>query len=119
MTILAFTFFSIVNTEVISQVLDGPFYIPPYPVPEIYYTENAPELPEKVLNYKLPYFPQQFYNQADVPSCGQASAIYYCMTYEFNRIKNQAANPSNTFSTLYTYFFLNYGNNYFGASSFD
>ncbi|MBP7075601.1 MAG: T9SS type A sorting domain-containing protein [Bacteroidales bacterium] len=102
-----------------SQTTDGQPHIEPYPVPEIYYTLNAPELPEKVLNYKLPYFPQQFYNQANVPSCGQASAIYYCMTYEFNRIKNQAADPSNTFSTLYTYFFLNYGNNYFGASSFD
>jgi hypothetical protein len=102
-----------------SQIQDGQFYVPTYPVPDLYYSENAPELPEMVLNHKLPYFPQKFYDQGHVPSCGQASAIYYCLTYEYNRLKNTTADSSSTFAPLYTYFFLDYGDNWYGASSFD
>ncbi len=102
-----------------SQILNGQFYVPPYPVPNLYYSENVPELPAQVLNYNLPYFPQQFYDQGSVPSCGQASAIYYCLTYEYNRLKNTPADSTSTFAPLYTYFFLDYGDNWYGASSFD
>lgn len=112
-------FLTLIFNSLYSQILDGNFYVPSYPVPDIYNSENEPELPDMVLNYKLPYFPQQFYDQGTVPSCGQASAIYYCLTYEFNRLMNTQADSSSTFAPLYTYFFLNYGNNYYGVSSFD
>jgi hypothetical protein len=117
--ILVFATLILLSELMLSQILDGQFYVPPYPVPELYYGENAPVLPEKVLNYKLPYFPQRFYDQGSVPSCGQASAVYYCLTYEYNRLKNTTADSSSTFAPLYTYFFLDFGDNWYGASSFD
>lgn len=114
-----FNFLIICTVTLNSQILNGEFYVPPYPVPELYYGDEAPELPDQVLNYKLPYFPETFYFQGHIPSCGQASAIYYCLTYEYNRLKNTPADFSSTFAPLYTYFFLNYGDNDYGASSFD
>lgn len=101
-----------------SQIVADTFYIPNYPIPEIYYTDDAPELPDSVWNHKLKYFPPWFYDQ-DLPNCGQASAVYNCMTYEFNRALDRLADSSTIFAPTYSYNFQSEGNGWYGVSSFN
>ncbi|HOZ30642.1 MAG TPA: T9SS type A sorting domain-containing protein [Bacteroidales bacterium] len=103
----------------ISQIVADTFYIPNYPIPEIYYTDEAPELPDNVWNHKLEYFPPWFYDQHSLSNCGQASAVYNCMTYEFNRALNRAADSSTIFAPTFSYNFLSEGEGWFGVSSFN
>jgi len=79
----------------------------------------APELPENVWNHKLKYFPPWFYDQFSLPNCGQASAVYNCLSYEFNRALNREADSSTIFSPTFSYNFLSEGNGWFGVSSFN
>ncbi len=102
-----------------AQIVADTFYIPHYPVPEIYFTDNAPELPPTVNNRLLPFFPPIFYNQKTLPNCGQVSGHFYCLTYQFNRLLNRTADSLGSFSPTYTYNFLNGGNGWYGASTFD
>ncbi|HKK67939.1 MAG TPA: T9SS type A sorting domain-containing protein [Bacteroidales bacterium] len=90
-----------------------------YDVPEFYNGQDSPDLPHYVLNQQKEYFPEDWYDQGFVPSCGQASAVYNVFTYEMNRLKNQAADSSSIMAPLYTYNFLNEGSGWYGASSFD
>jgi len=101
-----------------SQIVADTFYIPNYPVPEIYYTDSAPELPDNVWNQQSEYFPPWFYNQP-LADCGQASGLYYCLSYEFNRLLNRTADSTTIFTPTYTYNFLNEGNGWYGVSTFD
>ncbi|MGM0626518.1 MAG: T9SS type A sorting domain-containing protein [Bacteroidota bacterium] len=94
-------------------------YFKAFDVPEIYKGNTAPELPESVLNHHKPFYPDDWYDQGFVPSCGQASAVYNAYTYELNRLKDRAADSSTIMAPLYTYNFLNEGNGWYGASSFD
>ena len=75
----------------IAQIVADTFNVPNYPIPEIYFTDEAPELPDNVWNHKLEYFPQYYYHQHNLPNCGQASGHFNCMTYEFNRLYKRAA----------------------------
>ncbi len=102
-----------------SQIVADTFYIPNYPVPEIYYTDQAPELPENVWNHKLEYFPPWFYDQLSLPNCGQASAVYYCLSYEFNRALDREADSSTIFAPTFSYNFQSEGNGWHGVSSFN
>jgi hypothetical protein len=102
-----------------SQIVADTFYIPSYPVPEIYYSDQAPELPEKVMNHRLEYFPQYFYDQDGLPNCGQTSGVFNCMTYEFNRLYNRAADSSTIFTPTYSYNIMCEGNGWYGVSTFD
>lgn len=102
-----------------SQIVADTFYIPSYPIPEIYYSDQAPELPEKVMNHRLEYFPQYFYDQDGLPNCGQASGVFNCMTYEFNRLYNRAADSSTIFTPTYSYNIMCEGNGWYGVSTFD
>ncbi|HNQ67206.1 MAG TPA: T9SS type A sorting domain-containing protein [Bacteroidales bacterium] len=102
-----------------SQIVADTFYIPNYPVPEIYYTDDAPELPENVWNHKLEYFPPWRYDQFQLPNCGQASAVYYCLSYEFNRALDRAADSSTIFAPTFSYNFQSEGEGWFGVSSFN
>ena len=115
--LFSFLLFGFTNAE--SQIVADTFYVPNYPIPNLYYTNSAPELPLQVVNSKLPYFPSKYYNQYNLPSCGQAASIYYCLTYETNRILNQLADSMHIMSPLYTFGFLNGGNGWYGASAFD
>jgi hypothetical protein len=45
-----------------AQIVADTFYVPNYPIPAIYNTDSAPELPDNVWNHKLEYFPQFYYN---------------------------------------------------------
>lgn len=101
-----------------SQIVADTFYIPNYPIPAIYYTDSAPELPDNVWNQQSEYFPPWFYSQP-LADCGQASGLYYCLSYEFNRLLNRAADSTTIFTPTYTYNFLNEGNGWYGVSTFD
>ncbi len=101
-----------------SQIVADTFNIPNYPVPEIYYTEQAPELPDNVWNQQSEYFPPWFYAQP-LADCGQASGLFYCLSYEFNRLLDRPADSTSIFSPLYSYNFLNEGNGWYGVSTFD
>ncbi len=111
--------FVVCGGSAFSQIVADTFYIPPYPVPEIYYTDEAPELPENVWNHKLKYFPPWFYDQNDLPNCGQASGVYNCLSYEFNRLLNRFADSSTIFAPTYSYNILCEGNGWYGVSAFD
>ncbi len=101
------------------QIVADTFYIPNYPIPEIYYTDEAPELPDNVWNHKLKYFPPWFYDQYELPNCGQSSGVYNCLSYEFNRLFDRAADSTNIFSPTYSYNMLCEGNGWYGVSAFD
>jgi len=111
--------FTICAGYLFTQVVADTFYIHNYPVPAIYYTDNAPDLPENIWNHKLPYFPPWFYNQSSLPDCGQASGIYYCMSYEFNRMLGRTADSTTVFAPVYSYNNLCEGNGWYGVSTFD
>jgi len=98
-----------------SQVVADTFYVPNYPIPEIYYTDEAPELPDNVWNHKLKYFPDSIVEQLG-STCGQTSGIFNCLTYMFNRAYDREADSSNIFPPNYTY---NQINQYHGVSTFD
>jgi hypothetical protein len=98
-----------------SQIVADTFYIPNYPIPEIYYTDEAPELPDNVWNHKLKYFPDSIIEQIG-STCGQASGIFNCLTYMFNRAYDRVADSTNTFPPNYTFNILS---RYYGVSSFD
>jgi len=98
-----------------SQIVADTFYIPNYPIPEIYYTDQAPELPENVWNHKLKYFPDSLIEQIG-PTCGQTAGIFNCMTYMFNRAYDWEADSSNTFPPNHTFNLLSM---YEGVSTFD
>ncbi len=98
-----------------SQVVADSFYVPNYPIPELYFTDNAPELPENVWNHKSEYFPNHIRNQV-ASSCGQVAGIYNCMTYMFNRFYDREVDSSNTFPEVYTY---NQITTWYGVSPFD
>jgi hypothetical protein len=98
-TAIITTFISI---SAYSQIVADTFYIPNYPIPAIYYTDEAPELPDNVWNHKLKYFPDSIIHQIG-PTCGQTSGVFNCMTYMFNRAYDREADLSNTFPPNYTY----------------
>jgi hypothetical protein len=100
------------------QIVADTFYIPNYPIPEIYYTDEAPELPDSVWNQQSEYFPPWFYCQP-LADCGQASGLFYSLSYEFNRLLDRPADSTSIFSPLYSYNFLNEGNGWYGVSTFD
>lgn len=102
-----------------SQIVNGIFNVPSYPIPAIYYTSQAPELPEKVMNHRLEYFPQYFYDQNGLPNCGQAAGVFNCMTYEFNRVLNRPADSSTIFAPTHSYNILCEGNGWYGVSAFN
>jgi hypothetical protein len=102
-----------------AQIVADTFYIPHYPVPDVYFTDYAQELPPTVNNRLLPFFPPDFYSQKTLPNCGQASGHYYCLTYQFNRLLNRTADSLESFAPTYTYNYLNGGEGYYGASTFD
>ncbi|MBN2776869.1 MAG: T9SS type A sorting domain-containing protein [Bacteroidales bacterium] len=103
----------------VAQIVADTFNIPNYPIPEIYFTDEAPELPDNVWNHKLEYFPNSLFDQIDIPNCGQASGIYYCMTYMFNKAYQRSADSTNTFDPNFTFNFLSGGDGHFGVSTFD
>jgi hypothetical protein len=59
------------------------------------------------------------FNQFNLPNCGQASGIYNCLSYEFNRLLDLEADSSNTLSPTHVFHFLSGGEGYFGVSTFD
>jgi len=98
-----------------AQIIADTFNIPNYPIPEFYFTDDAPDLPDNVWNHKLEYFPDSIIYQIG-PTCGQASGIFNCMTYMFNRACDRKADSSNIFPPNYTY---NQITKYYGVSTFD
>jgi hypothetical protein len=52
----------IITIQGFSQTIADTFYIHNYSVPDIYYSDGAPELPQTVLNHKLKYFPKYIFN---------------------------------------------------------
>jgi len=98
-----------------SQIVADTFNIPNYPIPEIYYTDEAPELPDNVWNHKLDYFPDSMINQIGA-TCGQASGVFNCLTYMFNRAYDRKSDSSNIFPPNFTY---NYCSKFYGLSTFD
>jgi hypothetical protein len=98
-----------------SQIVADTFYIPNYPIPEIYYTDEAPELPDNVWNHKLKYFPDSIIEQIGM-TCGQTAGIFNCMTYMFNLAYDREADSSNIFPPNHTFNLLS---KYNGVSSFD
>jgi hypothetical protein len=109
----------IITIQGFSQTIADTFYIHNYSVPDIYYSDGAPELPQTVLNHKQKFFPKYIYNQFNLPNCGQASGIYNCLSYEFNRLLDLEADSSNTLSPTHVFHFLSGGEGYFGVSTFD
>lgn len=118
-SLISFLLYFGIVLKLFSQVAADTFYIQPYSVPDIYYSDAAPELPETVLNHKLKYFPKHIYNQFNLPNCGQASGIYNCLSYEFNRLLDLEADSSNTLSPTHVFHFYSGGDGYFGVSTFD
>ncbi|HBS87634.1 MAG: hypothetical protein A2W91_15330 [Bacteroidetes bacterium GWF2_38_335] len=114
--IIIFLFFSFTFCK--AQLVADTFNVPQYHIPDIYYTEFAPELPATVNNRLSPFFPPDFYKQ-NLSNCNQAAGHYYCLTYQFNRLLNRTADSLSCFSPNYTYNFLNGGNGWYGASTFD
>jgi hypothetical protein len=111
----------VVSSTSFCQIADNEFYVESFPIPELYYSKDAPELPDSVWNHKLKFFPDSLYNQNDVqlPNCGQASGIYYCLSYMFNKAYDREADSTNIFDPNHTYNFLNGGDGYYGVSTFD
>lgn len=101
-----------------AQILNDSFYVRPYPVPEVYLTEDAPILPDYVDNWRTPFFPPMQHQIK--PTCGQFGGIFNTYTYEYCRLKNLDADlPENQFAVSYTYNFLSGGNGYFGVNFLD
>lgn len=66
------------------------------------------DLPDRVDNTEQPYFRPVFSQEGG--SCGQASGIGYCFTYEINRLRDLPANQlENQYPTHFTWNFLNGG----------
>ena len=117
---LSFFFFLLASSlSINAQIVCDTFYIEPYPIPEVYFSDNSPKLPPTVNNRNTEFFPPFFYNQYNLPSCGQAAGAFNCLTYEFNRLLNRPADSSSIFAPIYSFNFLNEGNGWFGASAFD
>jgi hypothetical protein len=98
-----------------AQVVADTFNIPNYPIPDLYFTDSAPGLPDNVWNHKLKYFPDSLIVQIG-STCGQTSGIFNCLTYMFNRAYDREADSSNIFPPNYTY---NQLSRYYGVSAFD
>ncbi len=78
-------------------------------LPKLTVTESTKDLPVSVDNSTQPYF-RPIFNQ-DGGSCGQASGIGYCFTYEIDCERGIPANiSSNQYPTHFTWNFLNGGN---------
>lgn len=72
-------------------------------------SKGVNDLPACVDNSVKEYFPAVFEQRSN--SCSQASGIRYVYTYEVNRMLNRAATaPANVFSYLFTWNYLNEGN---------
>lgn len=66
------------------------------------------DLPDRVDNTEKPYFRPVFSQEGG--SCGQASGIGYCFTYEINRLRDLPADQlENQYPTHFTWNFLNGG----------
>ncbi len=91
----------------------------PYPIPEIYLSDNPPTLPLSVENHKNMYFHNANYEQLSLPSCGQASGIAHCLTYEFNRTRNQAFDTASMMDPLFAFNFLNEGYGWYGVNTME
>jgi hypothetical protein len=63
-------------------------------------------LPVQIDLSKTRYFPPVG-NQGDIGACDWFAAVYYQMTYLYNRQYNRAASPENTFSPKFGYNILN------------
>lgn len=98
-----------------SQIVADTFYVPNYPIPQIYYTDDAPELKDDAWNHTLKYFPDSIICQLG-STCGQVTSIFNCLTYMFNRAYNREADSSNTFPPNHTF---NQISKYYGVNSFD
>ena len=91
---------------------------PPYPVPEKYKMKSGENLPVRVNNAELKYFPP-IMNQYGW-SCNQSSSIGYVMTYEMNRLRDlDASEFENQYPPLYVFNFLNNARTTTGVSYFD
>lgn len=90
-----------------------------YPIPELYLSENPPMLPLSIENHKNSFFHNGNYEQLALPSCGQASGIAHCLTYEFNRARNQAFDTANMMDPLFAFNFLNEGYGWYGANTME
>jgi|AntAceMinimDraft_14_1070370.scaffolds.fasta_scaffold11549_3 hypothetical protein len=98
-----------------AQIVADTFYVPNYPIPAIYYTDSAPELPDNAWNHTLKYFPDSIVCQLG-STCGQVTSIFNCLTYMFNRAYDREADSSNIFPPNHTY---NQITKYYGVNSFD
>jgi len=98
-----------------AQVVADTFYVPNYPIPEIYYTDDAPELKDDAWNHTLKYFPDSIIGQIG-STCGQVTSIFNCLTYMFNRAYDREADSSNIFPPNHTF---NQISRYYGVNSFD
>lgn len=104
--------------QLFAQIEADTFYIAPFPVPELYTSNMAPALPANALNHKLGYFPPTAVWQMGA-SCGEASGVYNCLSYEFNRLRNTVADSGSILSPAFSYHFLHEGYGWYGVSTFD
>jgi hypothetical protein len=81
---------SIVNAEMINKCLH----------------KTGTSLPSSVDLSSKKYFPPVI-NQGELGTCDFCAVVYYQMTYMYNQAYDRAASPSNTFSPLFGYNFLN------------
>ncbi len=63
-------------------------------------------IPDKIDLSSAKFFPP-IGNQGDIGACDWFAAVYYQMTYLYNRQYNRAASPENTFSPKFGYNMLN------------
>ncbi|HOV27231.1 MAG TPA: dockerin type I domain-containing protein [Pseudobacteroides sp.] len=79
-------------------------------------SQATSNLPDRVDNSTLPCFPP-IIDQGNAESCQSVSTTYYLMTHMTGLKRNLDAknNPSNRFSPLWTYNFLNKGHYEFGS----
>ncbi len=103
----------ILGTSVFGQV-----DFTPYPVPAKYRLKGGQDLPVRLNNAELKYFPS-IISQSGW-SCNQASTIGYVLTYGLNRLRDlDSEEIENRYSPIYVYNFLNSARNSNGVSYFD
>jgi len=72
----------------------------------VYNSQKQSKLPDAVDLSKTPYFPP-ILNQGNIGSCDWFAAVYYQMTFLYNKQHKRTATPENTFSPQFGYNFLN------------
>jgi hypothetical protein len=90
-----------------------------YPIPQKYQSDNPPTLPLSIENHNNRYFHDGYYYQNALPSCGQVSGIAHCLTYEFNRSRNQAFDTTRMMDPLFAFNFLNEGYGWYGVNTME